>query len=108
MTQKNQKTAKTEADAKEIETVYTYEDSLMQRYGEIPPPNLIFVGRRWLNGEWLPKDPPSSLTIANVEIDLPDADVQRKGFFLEAERADLIIKTFPQNYKYFISKGEKS
>ncbi len=96
---------------KEVEPVirqpetYSYEDSLEQRYDEIPEPNVIFVGKRWTGGEWKTKMPPPFIITAEKRIDLPDAETQQKGFF--HPDAELLIKSFPADYKQFIKKGEK-
>jgi len=62
--------------------------------------NVIFVGRD-SNGN--KRDAPTAIHGVTKFLDLPDPEVQVKGFYYE--RANELIRAFPKSYKSFIEKG---
>lgn len=80
---------------------YTEKDSLDQ----LREPNIIFIGKRMVNGELIPDEPFNALHTVHGGYKLPDAETQLAGFYHEHAKA--IIKEWPQYYKEFKKKGAK-
>ncbi len=72
---------------------------------QLESPNIIFIGKRMLNGELIAADPPKMLANGNNTYKLPDAQTQLAGFY--HKNAGRIVHAFPEYYKTFKKKGAK-
>jgi len=66
-------------------------------------PNVIFIGRRFVNGKMVEKEASPKLRSLGIVFNLPDAEKQKAGFYHESARQ--LIRDFPKDYKEFKPKG---
>lgn len=70
-------------------------------------PNIIFIGRKMdvKTEKMIDAEPPTAIHTVGMNIKLPSAAEQRKGFY--HEDANRIIREMPDLYKPLIPKGAK-
>ena len=85
----------------EPEATYTEADA----QEHLKDPNIIFIGRRTINGEVKDMEPPAYVIDGRDRFDLPHAEMQRSGFY--NKEASRIIRAFPNLYKSFTKLGAR-